>query len=95
MPVVTLVNARSVESSGAFAAEFRKGLRQAGLAEGTDVVVEYHWLDGRYAEISAIIADAVRRNVAVIATPGSTLASLPPKPRRRRFRLYLACPNIR
>jgi putative tryptophan/tyrosine transport system substrate-binding protein len=67
-PVVALINARSVESSDALVAEFRKGLSQAGFTEGTDVVVEYHWLDGHYEKISAIVNDAVRRGVALIAT---------------------------
>jgi putative ABC transport system substrate-binding protein len=79
LPVVTLINGRSADNGAAFAAEFRKGLKQAGVIEGADVVVEYHWLDGHYEEISTIINDAVRRHVAVIATPGSSPASLAAK----------------
>jgi hypothetical protein len=60
-------------------ADFRKGLSQTGFVEGNNVVVEYHWLDGHYDEIPAIISDAVRRGVAVIATPASTPASLAAK----------------
>jgi putative ABC transport system substrate-binding protein len=47
----TFINARSADSSADLAAEFRKGLRQAGLVEGTGVVVEYHWLDGHYGAV--------------------------------------------
>jgi ABC-type uncharacterized transport system substrate-binding protein len=79
MPVVTLVNARRADAAIAFVAEFRKGLSQTGLTEGRDVAVEYHWLDGRYDELPAIISDAVRRRVAVIATPASTPGSLAAK----------------
>ena len=79
MPVVTLVNARRADAAIAFIAEFRKGLSQAGLTEGTDLAVEYHWLDGHYEELPAIIGDAVRRHVAVIATPASTPGSLAAK----------------
>ena len=78
-PVVTLINARRADTGTAFAAEFRKGLSQTGFAEGQDVRVEYHWLDGHYEELPSIINDAVRRTVAVIATPGSTPASLAAK----------------
>jgi putative ABC transport system substrate-binding protein len=35
-----------------------------------NVTVEYHWLDGRYEGIPALMADLVRRQVALIATPG-------------------------
>ena len=75
MPVVTLVNARRADTAIAFVAEFRKGLGQTGLTEGRDVAVEYHWLDGRYEDLPAIISDAIRRHVAVIATPASTPTS--------------------
>jgi putative ABC transport system substrate-binding protein len=79
LPVVTLINARRADSGAALAAEFRKGLRQTGFSEGKDVVVEYHWLDGHYEEIPGIIDDAVRRSVAVIATPGNSPGSLAAK----------------
>ena len=77
--MVTLVNARRADAATALVAEFRKGLSQTGLTEGRDVAVEYHWLDGRYEDLPAIIGDAVRRHVAVIATPASTPASLAAK----------------
>jgi putative ABC transport system substrate-binding protein len=76
-PVVTLINGRRFDA--ALTADFRKGLSQTGFVEGNNVVVEYHWLDGHYEEIPAIIKDAVRRSVAVIATPASTPASLAAK----------------
>jgi ABC-type uncharacterized transport system substrate-binding protein len=43
------------------------------------VTVEYHWLDGQYDGLESLLADLVRRGVAVIATPGSTRASLAAK----------------
>jgi putative tryptophan/tyrosine transport system substrate-binding protein len=79
MPVVTLINGRSAAAGPGFAAEFRKGISQTGFVEGKNVAVEYHWLDGHYQDLPAIITDAVQRNVAVIATPGSTPASLAAK----------------
>ena len=79
MPVVTLINARSAHAGAGLASEFRKGLSQAGFVEGKNVVVEYHWLDGHYEQLPAIITDAVQRNVAVIATPAITPASLAAK----------------
>jgi hypothetical protein len=49
------------------------------LTEGKDVVVEYHWLDGRYEELAPILNDAISRHVAVIATPANTPGSLAAK----------------
>jgi putative ABC transport system substrate-binding protein len=79
MPVVALVNGRSAESGGFVAAGFRKGLEGAGYNEGRNVIVEYHWLGGRYDTLPSIMADLVNRRVAVIATPGSNAAALAAK----------------
>lgn len=78
-PVVVFISGRAAETSTALNAEFRKGLRQVGLAEGKDVIVEYHWLDGHYEQLSTIINDAVKRSVAVIATPGNSPGALAAK----------------
>ncbi len=79
VPVVTVINGRRADAGTAPAAEFRKGLSETGLTEGKDVVVEYHWLDGHYEELPAIIGDAVRRHVAVIATPANAPGTLAAK----------------
>src|SRR5262249_32944575 len=72
MPVVGFVNIRSPEPSGRNATAFRKALNQSGYAQGQNVMVESHWLEGRYDRLPPLMADLVRRRVAVIATPGQT-----------------------
>lgn len=79
LPVVTLINARRADAGAALAVEFRKGLSQTGFVEGGNVVVEYHWLDGHYEQAAAVIGDAIRRNVAVIATPANSPTALAAK----------------
>jgi putative ABC transport system substrate-binding protein len=71
MPVVAFVNLRSAEASVRLANAFRRGLNEAGWVDGQNVTVEYNWLDGRFDRVSSVIADIVRRRVAVIATPGT------------------------
>ena len=72
MPVVGLVNGRSARDAARQTAAFRKGLNETGYLEGQNVTVEYHWLDGQYDRVPLLMADLVRRRVAVIATPGAT-----------------------
>jgi putative ABC transport system substrate-binding protein len=74
LPVVGFVDAGSLDASAARAGAFRKGLNETGYVEGQNVRVEYHWLEGRYDSVPALMADLVRRQVAVIATPVSATA---------------------
>jgi putative ABC transport system substrate-binding protein len=74
LPVVGFVDIGASEASVARAAAFRKGLGEAGYTEGQNVTVEYHWLEGRYESAPAVMADLVRRQVAVIATPVTATA---------------------
>ena len=79
MPVVGFV---SPGSANAFAREvtaFRKGLNETGAIEGQNVTVESHWLEGQYGRLPVLMADLVRRQVAVIATTGSAPAALAAK----------------
>ena len=55
------------------------GLNETGTIEGQNATVEYHWLEGQYERLPSLMADLVRRRVAVIATPGSNPAALAAK----------------
>ena len=72
LPVVGFIRDGSADPNARDAAAFRKGLNETGYVEGQNVMVEYHWLEGRYDRLPALMADLVRRQVAVIATPGTT-----------------------
>jgi putative tryptophan/tyrosine transport system substrate-binding protein len=71
LPVVGFVRDGSAEASTRYVAAFRKGLSETGYIEGQNLTVEYHWLEGHYDQLPALMADLVRRQVAVIATPGN------------------------
>jgi len=53
---------------------FRQGLRDAGYAEGRDVVIEWRPAYGDYARIPGLVADLVQRKVDVIVV-SSTVAA--------------------
>src|ERR1700694_4743911 len=66
MPVVGFVREGSADANARYAAAFRKGLNETGYVDGENVTVEYHWLEGQYDQLPALMADLVRRRVAVI-----------------------------
>jgi putative ABC transport system substrate-binding protein len=65
-PVIGFLNGGSMEGYAPYVAAFREGLRQSGYVEGGNVVIEYRWVEGRYNLFRDLVADLVKRNVAVI-----------------------------
>jgi len=61
---------------------FEKASPKPGYVEGHNATIEYHWLEGQYARLPSLMADFVRRRVALIATPASHLAALAAKAAR-------------
>jgi putative tryptophan/tyrosine transport system substrate-binding protein len=77
LPVVGFIRDGSAETNARYVVAFRNGLNESGYVESQNVTVEYHWLEGQSDRLPALMADLVRRQVAVIATPGNvaTLAA--------------------
>src|SRR5262249_20145997 len=71
MPVVGFIRDGSADANARNVAAFRKGLNETGTIEGQNVTLEYHWLEGQHDRLPALMADLVRRQVAVIATAGN------------------------
>ena len=67
------------------AAAFHKGLNETDYVDGRNVTVEYPWIAGQYDRLPSLMADLVRRHVAVIATPGSNPVSLAAKTATMQF----------
>src|SRR6266567_7046019 len=79
MPIIVFLHPGASEIGARDVAALRKGLQETGYIEGQNVTVEYHWLEGQYGRLPGLMADLVRRQVAVIATPGSNPAALAAK----------------
>ena len=80
----------TADASAHYVAAFRKDLSEVGVVEGQNVTIEYHWLEGRHDRLPALMADLVRRQVAVMATVGNVSTHRRQKLQPRRFRSSLA-----
>lgn len=78
-PLVGVVGGGSAAGFTRELVAFRKGLSETGYAEGQNITVEYHWLEGKYDSLPTLMDDLVSRKVAVIATNGSGPAAVAAK----------------
>ena len=90
MPVVGYLGSTSPEMSAKRLAAFRKGLHDAGFEEGRNVTIEFRWANGREERMPELVADLIRRGVAVIVAPASTAGALAAKAATRTIPIVFA-----
>src|SRR5262249_10410659 len=79
MPVIGYFGIASPDLFASRLRAFHQGLSEGGYVDGRNVTIEYRWAEGHYDRIPALIEDLVRRQVTVIAAPGSPAAVLAAK----------------
>ena len=79
VPLIGFLHNGGPEASQYYLPAFQKGLSEAGFVEGRNVAIEYRWARNENGRLPELAADLVRRRVAVIATPGSSLAAVAAK----------------
>jgi putative ABC transport system substrate-binding protein len=70
IPAVGFLSSLSAAALTGPVAAFQNGLHSVGYTEGKNVEIEFRWADGHYDRLSALAADLVKRQVAVIVTVG-------------------------
>jgi putative ABC transport system substrate-binding protein len=76
VPMVGYLHPDSPQQMVRLLAAFHKGLGEIGYVEGRNVAFEYRWARNDSDRLPELVADLVRRRVTVIATPGSTAATI-------------------
>jgi hypothetical protein len=71
LPVVGFLRNTRKSDSIELARAFQRGLRQAGYAAGENVTIEYRWTDGQQDRVPSMLAELVKRPVAVLVVGGT------------------------
>jgi putative tryptophan/tyrosine transport system substrate-binding protein len=74
VPVIGFLHSGSAKPNEILVAAFRDGLKEAGYIDDKNVAIEFLWADGRYDRLPELVADLVRRKVAVIFGAGPPAA---------------------
>jgi putative ABC transport system substrate-binding protein len=65
-PVVGFLRSTPLAPFTHLVTAFRQGLKEAGFVEGQNVAIEYRYADNQIDRLPALVADLIRRPVAVI-----------------------------
>jgi putative ABC transport system substrate-binding protein len=79
LPVIGVLSPTSPDNNADRLRAFRAGLAEHGYVEGQNVAIDFRSAEGRLDRLPAMAADFVRRQVTVIAVPGSAAAALAAK----------------
>jgi putative ABC transport system substrate-binding protein len=66
MPVIGFLRSTSLAEARELVTAFRQGLKDNGYVEGQNVAIEFRWGEGRNDRWASLVADLIRRPVALI-----------------------------
>ena len=84
MPVIGFLQQHVARCFDPLVTAFRQGLKEAGFVDGQNVAIEFRYADNQFDRLPALVAELIRRPVAVIVvnTPWRTRPR--PQPGRSR-----------
>ena len=72
IPLIGFLNAGTAAGYAKHVTAFRQGMAGIGYVEGRNVAFQYRWAEGQYDRAQSLVAELVRRQVAVICVTAST-----------------------
>ena len=70
IPIIGFLSGQSPGPWAPYIAAFRNGLTETGYVEGKNVTIEFRWAEGHYDRLPALVAELIRRQVAVVVAGG-------------------------
>ena len=74
VPVIGFLDSRPPDGMTERVRAFRQGLKETDIVEGENVAIEYRWADNQHNRLPVLVADLVKRKVALIAVPDTASA---------------------
>jgi len=79
IPAIGFLSPTTPDATADLVRAFRQGLKDTGYLEGENAAIEYRWAENQNDRLPALVAELVRRRVAVIATIGGPPAAFAAK----------------
>jgi putative ABC transport system substrate-binding protein len=74
MPVIGFLDTRSPDAMADRLRAYRRGLAETGYVEGDNLTIVYRWAENNMDRVPELLADLVRRQVAVMQVGGNAAA---------------------
>jgi putative ABC transport system substrate-binding protein len=93
VPVIGVLSGVAAEPFASFMAAFRRGLKDAGYVEGSNLAIEDRWAEGQYDRLANMAADLIGRRVTLIFAIGGSIPAVVAKQKTSAVPIVFAMGN--
>ena len=93
LPVIGFINAGSPDAQSDRVRAFRQGLKDTGHVDGENITIEYRWGENQTDRLPTLVAELIRRQVAVIVATGGSVPALAAKAGTTTIPIVFAVPE--